>query len=122
MNIKKNRKVKIEHFKNLVAVAFADGVLDEIENDFLLEKAEEIGLPNNEVKEIINSAEKLIFMVPINQENKEDQLADIVFMAMIDGHVHDKEYDLCLQIADKLGLSKNYLDQIIKLTKKLWIT
>ena len=114
------RQIKMEHFQNLVAVAFADGVLDDEEEDFLYDKADEFDLPQAEVEDCINNADKLQFVVPLNMEEREDQLADIVFMAMIDGELHEKEYDLCLSIAQRLGLTQQDLDQAIDLTKRLW--
>ena len=114
------RSIKMEHFQNLVAVAFADGILDEEEEDILYEKADEFELPEDQVEELINNAEDLEFIVPLNMEDREDQLADIVFMAMIDGDLHEKEYKLCLSISERLGLDKDDLDLAIELTKKLW--
>ncbi|OQY00215.1 MAG: hypothetical protein B6I20_09060 [Bacteroidetes bacterium 4572_117] len=115
-----DRSIKIEHFANLVAVACSDNFLDEKERAFLTERAEELGLPANEVKKLIDSAEELKFIIPLNEEDKEEQLSDIVYMAMIDGEVHEKEYELCLTVAKKLSLKKKDLNHIIKLTKKLW--
>ena len=115
-----SKPVRIEHFKNLVAVAYADGYLDEDEEDFLYDKADDIGLPYEEVEAIIKEADKLQFMVPMNMQDREDQLADIVYMSMIDGELHDKEYELCLSIAHKLGFEQKDLDEAIELTKKLW--
>lgn len=117
---KVDKTIKLEHFRNLVAVAFADGFLDEEEEDFLYDKADEIELNYKEVDEIIKNAADLKFIVPMNTQDREDQLADIVFMAMIDGEIHQKEYDLCLSVAKKLDLSKSDLDEAIELTKKLW--
>ena len=115
-----NKTVQIKHFRNLVAVAFADGYLDEDEEGFLYDKADELELPYEEVDNIIKNAESLKFIVPMNIQDREDQLADIVFMAMIDGDIHEKEYDLCLSISQKLDLTKSDLDEVIELTKKLW--
>jgi len=114
------RRIKVEHFANLVAVAYSDGFLDREEKKFLKERADDYGLNHDEVENIINKAEKLKFVVPINSEEKEDQLADIVYMAMIDGEVHEKEYELCLSIAAKLEFKKKELDHVIELTHKLW--
>lgn len=116
----KGRKIKMEHFSNLVAVAYSDGFLDKEEKTFLAERAEDYGLDHDDVQFIIEKAEELKFIVPLNQEEKEDQLADIVYMAMIDGQVHQKEYELCLSIAKKLEFKKGDLDHVIELTKKLW--
>lgn len=117
---KTERTVKVEHFKNLVAVAIADGFFDAPEMDFLIERAKEYGISDRKVHEILHFAKSLEFVVPLNKVDKDEQLADVVFMSMIDGDIHEKEYDLCLRIAEKLDLSQKYLDHVISLTKKLW--
>lgn len=113
------RSVKAEHFYNLIAIAFADGILDDEEKEFLYEKAEELDLPKEQVVEALNNADSLQFVVPMNMQDREDQLADIVFMAMIDGEIHEKEYSLCLSIANRLELSKDDLDSVISLYGRL---
>ncbi len=119
-NLPSDKKIKLEHFANLVAVAYSDGYLEEHEKQFLSERAEEYGLPADEVSNLFNMAAELKFIVPQNDEEKEEQLSDAVYMAMIDGEVHEKEYDLCLTIAKKLDFRKKDLDYVIELTKKLW--
>ncbi len=114
------KKIKFEHFHNLIAVAHADGYLDQSEIDFLLEKAEEIGLPLDKVNELMDKTDDLEFIIPLNTEDSENQLADAVFMMMIDGEINEKEYNICLQMAERLGLSRSYLDHVVELTKKLW--
>ena len=114
------KEVSIEHFKNLVAVAVADGILDDEEREFLEDRADELGLPANEVQEIIENADKLEFIVPDNEDDREEQLADIVFMSMVDGSIEDKEYELCLNVANRLELKKTDLDEVIALTQRLW--
>ena len=117
---KKDKSIKKEHFSNLVAVAYSDEILNEDEKLFLEERAIDYGLTKDEVQSIISQADKLKFMVPLNSEEKEEQLADIVYMTMIDGEVHEKEYELCLTIAKRLDFKQKDLDHIIELTKKLW--
>ena len=119
-NLPKDKKIKLEHFANLVAVAYSDGYLEEHEKQFLSERADEYGLPADEVKKLFDMAAELKFIVPQNDEKKEEQLSDAVYMAMIDGEVHEKEYNLCLKIAQKLDFRKKDLDYVIELTKKLW--
>jgi tellurite resistance protein len=114
------RDIKAEHFANLVAVAYADGFLDNAEKLFLEERAEEYNIDKDEVKRIMDDVERLKFVVPLNHEEKEEQLADVVYMSMIDGHIHEKEYELCLAIAEKLEFERKELDHVIALTEKLW--
>lgn len=119
MNESGKKLIKLEHYKNLVAVAFADGHFDEHELEFLSEKALEYGLSKKQVDEVMAKKDMLEFVVPFNQVDKEEQLTDVIYMAMVDGQVHEKEYGLCLAIAEKLDFEKNYLDQTIALVTKL---
>ena len=69
---------------------------------------------------MLSNADELKVSVPLNQEEVEEQIADIVYMIMVDGEIHEKEYKLCLSIAKKLDYSKTELDHMIELIKKLW--
>jgi hypothetical protein len=113
------RKIKIEHFSNLIAVALSDDILDDEEVEFLHERATEIGIPQDEVDRILQNAGELEFLIPINKVDREEQLGDAVYMTMVDGEIHEKEYNLCLRLAEKLELDKNYLDHIIDLSQRL---
>lgn len=113
------KNIKREHFENLVVVAAADGYMDEDEKDFLADKAEEFGLDASTVAQIISNPQSLSFHVPESIDEKEEQLSDVVFMAMIDGEIHEKEYSLCLNFAKRLGMTAKDVDEIIALAKKL---
>jgi tellurite resistance protein len=115
-----DKKIQIEHFQNIVAVAFADGLLDDSEKSFLAERAEDYGLLKETVDNILKNVDNLEFIIPLNAEEREEQLSDAVYMAMINGNVEEREYDLCLKIAEKLDLDRKYLDEVIDLTKRLW--
>jgi tellurite resistance protein len=113
------RKIKVEHFHNLIAVALSDGILDDEEKEFLYERANEIGFPKEEVDNVMQNAGELEFLIPMNKVDREEQLGDAVYMTMVDGEIHEKEYNLCLRLAEKLELDKNYLDHIIDLSQRL---
>ncbi len=116
------KRIKQEHFENLVAVAFIDGFLDEEETKFLAEKSEEFGLSQAEAEKIIQQADALHFIIPKNEVDKEDQLADAVYISMVNGEVHTKEYELCIHLAQRLGLEQKEVDRMIELITKLWKT
>ncbi len=114
-----DKKIRLEHFANIVAVAASDGFISDEEFDLLKDRAIEYGLTERDVNEIIDKAESLEFIIPMNQVEREEQLSEAVLMSMIDGDIADKEYALCLKIADKLGFDEKYLNHIINLSKKL---
>ncbi len=113
------KKIKLEHFANIVAIAASDGKIADEEFELLKERAIEYGLSEKDVNELIDNAESLEFIIPMNQVEREEQLSEAVLMSMIDGNIDQKEYDLCLKIAEKLGFDQKYLNYIIDLSKKL---
>ncbi|GAA0894573.1 hypothetical protein GCM10009122_42540 [Fulvivirga kasyanovii] len=114
------RNIKLEHFSNLVSVASADGFIEEAEREFLEERAMELGLLPEQIAAVMSNIEALEFVVPELVEDREEQLADVVFMSMVDGTIEEREYLLCLNIAERLGLKKSDLDEVIALVKRLW--
>ena len=113
----KVQKVKIEHFKNLVAVAIADGFWHQNEKKLLKSRAEQYGLSTQDVDQILEDAENLQFVVPQNIIDREAQLKDAVNMALIDGFFHKDEYQLCVNLANRLGFSQRSVDQAIELLR-----
>ncbi|MFP4088703.1 MAG: hypothetical protein ACLFUB_09115 [Cyclobacteriaceae bacterium] len=114
------RKIKLEHFKNLVAVAAADGYLNFREREFLADRAEETGLSAEEIDAMLLEADKLQYMVPFNQVEREEQLNDAIFMSIIDGEIAEQEYKLCLSIAERLGLDKELVDAMVDEIQRIW--
>lgn len=114
------KKVKLEHMENMIAVAIADGSFEEEEKKFLADKALEFGLSSQEVESILQNPETLQSEIPKNEIDREEQLADAVYMSMINGEVNPKEYELCIQLAKKLDFNKEDVDNIIELITKLW--
>lgn len=101
----------------MVAVAIADGYWHPNEKDLIAKKAKEFGLESKQVIQVIENADDLKFQVPQNIIAREEQLTDAVRMALVDGHLHKKEYELCINIANRLGFSQRSVDQAIELAK-----
>ena len=115
-----NRKIRLEHFVNLVAIAAADGYLDAREREFLAERAEESGMMAEEFDSIINDADKLQFVVPLNQVACEEQLNDAIFMSIVDGDISEQEYNLCISLASRLGIERHEVDTIVNDIRRIW--
>lgn len=118
--VKEKKQIKREHFNNLIAVALADGVLHDDEIQFFTERGQEFGLMPEEIDEVIQEGDNLEFMVPMNKEDREEQLSDSVFIMMVDGHISEREYQLCLKIGEKLDFRPKDVDKIIELVRQLW--
>jgi len=58
------------------------------------------------VNEIIEQADNLKFEIPVNTVLREEQLINAVRMALVDRDFHKKEYELCVNLANRLDLVK----------------
>lgn len=113
-------KIKQEHFRNIVAIAHADGVLGKEELQLLRERASELGLSSEELDHLLGHHKDLEFLIPMNSVDREEQLTDAIYMMMVDGSVSEQEYQLCLKIGEKLEFKPKDVDHIIDLVKELW--
>ena len=105
---------KLAFFQNIILVAAADKVLDDGEGDLLLFIGDRLGLKPEDVMPIADNLPVLSFIIPEEGLQKTLELQTLVQMMMQDGEVHDKEYLLCLEYANRIGYSKDILDDMIE--------
>lgn len=91
------------HLKNLIVLAYSDGVIEESEMKLLKHSAEELGVPEKELNEWVANADKILLDIPNTDEEREKHLIGMISMAAADGYFSQDEYDLCKKISDKLG-------------------
>ena len=116
---KSGKKLNIEYFRALMSVAMADGTLRDEEREFFHSRAEELGFPAETIQEMLSlDADELKSTSSYNVDDV-DFLSDIVAMAMIDGELHENEYDLCVKLAQKLNYTKEDVDNTIRILNKL---
>jgi uncharacterized tellurite resistance protein B-like protein len=100
-------------FQNLILVAMADKVLEKDESDFLLLIGNKLGLTPEDVKPMADNLDVLSFIIPEDGLQKTLELQTLVQMMMQDGEIHDREYALCLEYANRIGYGKAVLDDMI---------
>lgn len=115
---KSRNKLSIEYFRALVAVAMADGKLADEEIEFFHIKADELGFPISSLQEMYSiDIDSLLETSKVITDDV-DFLTDIVAMAMIDGVVHEKEYKLCVNLANRRGFTSKDVDDTVQLLKE----
>lgn len=105
---------KLSFYQNLVLVAAADKVLEEGESELLLSIGNKLGLSADEVMPMADNLGVLTFIIPENGLQKTLELQTLIQMMTQDGTIHDKEYALCLEYANRVGLGKAILDDMVK--------
>ena len=113
-------KYKIVYFKNIIAVAYADGIFDPLEKEFLIEKAQELDIPIENVDTLMEEVKQLARIIPVEGFPKEEQLADAITTAIVDGEVHNKEIEVCMEIGKVLGFEEKYIISLIEKSLNLW--
>jgi uncharacterized tellurite resistance protein B-like protein len=115
VTIIESKDKRINFFQNLLIMAVADGYLDEEEEDFLVQIGDQLGLSMDDVTPLAEKGVKsLSFTIPENDQDKLFELQTMVMMMVEDGEVHDREYNLCAQYADRIGLNRVVLDDFVQ--------
>lgn len=106
--------IQLEHFRNLVSLAAADGKIKDIERVTLSKIAFEREIPLDRLNIMLERADEYMYLIPQNQEEKEKQLEDMIKLAFVDGDFAPAEHKLILMVGEKLGFSRAEVDQLIE--------
>ena len=106
--------VKLEHFRNLVSLSAVDGKIEEVERVALSKIAYAQGIPLDRLNVMLQHAKEYIYLIPQNLHEREIQLQEMLDLALIDGEFARAERELVTMVAEKLGFTKDELDEIIE--------
>lgn len=106
---------RLDHLKNLVIMAAADGSLCEQEIALLIDRCSALGLEEEDLEKAISFAlsgdAKLTF--PIDRAEQNEMLSDLMRMMAADGKLTEIEKRLFALAAAKMGIEKPELDALI---------
>lgn len=100
---------EIEHFRNLVSLSAADGIIEESERVALSKIAYDRGIPFDRMSVMLKKASEYQFIIPQNMVDREKQLREMIEFARVDGNLCKAELDLISTVAEKLGFSQQEL-------------
>jgi uncharacterized tellurite resistance protein B-like protein len=101
------------HFKNLVAMMLADGVIHENEKRLLGLLGAKCGLTQSEIDEVMSNPEGVEFVRPETMHERVSQLLEMVAMMLVDGSIHPDEDSLCKSVALKMGFRPAFVDKMV---------
>jgi uncharacterized tellurite resistance protein B-like protein len=101
-------------FQNLYLIAAADGYIDPQEQQLLLEVARNLNLSQRDIDHVLDHPEGLDFVIPEDKEERYFSLKNLVYMMVVDGKVHEREYERCLEFAQRIGLGEEEVEAIIE--------
>ena len=109
-----DKKKRKSHFKNLLAVAMADGNLDNVEFEYIMQLANKCYMTKEEVQRVIDYPEAINFHPPKTNQERFDQMYDLVTVMLIDGKIDEREMELCKIFAMRLGFKPAIVNKLIK--------
>ncbi len=109
---------KRSHLKNLIEIALADGAFDESEMALVKEIAIKLELTENDIEEIRKNPESVKFTPPSSEKLKIEQLNELVKLMIVDTKIDEEEVKVCKNLAIKLNLAPNIIDDLIEMNIK----
>lgn len=109
----RDKKKRLSHIRNLVALACSDGSFDRIEMDLIFNIGLNAGLSPDELTRIFERPNSINFYPPESYRERIEQLYDMVMVMMVDGELHENEITFCKLTAVKLGFRHQIIDKIV---------
>ena len=100
------RKQDKGHFRNLVMIAEADGIVEETETKLLNELGRKLGLSDSDVADIKKNPENYRITPPVSREERFEQIVELIQMVQVDGKMDEAE----LHMLEKVAVSIGYKD------------
>lgn len=108
-----NRDIVLGNIKALIGIAMADGKLDDMERDLILQIADKSGISAQEVQYIKDNMEVVDWKPADNFDDRVQQLREMVWVMCSDGEIDDNEQVLCRMLAIGLGFEEEAVDVLI---------
>jgi uncharacterized tellurite resistance protein B-like protein len=108
----------LDHLRNLVSLAYADGVLKQEEQALIRAIGSKMGLSAVCITQLIEERGRDAVTVPKAETERVLHLKDLVSMIMTDGDIDDREIGLCRSYAEKLGFQPAIVDSYVTKTRE----
>ena len=110
----KEKKRRMSHMLNLLAVACADGVLEQSEIDLIIIIGKRLGVDADELHRVIQKPQSIKFISPDNNHDRIALLYDMVLVMLINGDIDEGEVLYCKNTAIKLGFDHKIIDLMVQ--------
>lgn len=107
------KKQNMSHILRLFALAFSDGFFHENEKELIFKIASKYGISSQELGRMLQSPETIPMYQPIGEEEKSQQLTEMIQLITVDDELHENEIALCKYYAREFGINEELFDSII---------
>lgn len=120
MNEKQNKDKRLvkAHLKNLIALSKIDNFIASTERDLMLKIGSRNNMSEEEVEQILEETNTSEAHIPLNDDERFDDLFDLVHLMLADGIIHESEIDYCMTMAERLGFKKAIVGLLVRKMSK----
>lgn len=109
------KKQDKEHFKNLLRVAMADGIIDQKESEALRRIGRKMDFTDSEIDNLIESTRNSSYNPPYELSLRFEQMYDIMKMVLADGVIETNEMRLANCFASQSGFNESEIPGLLAL-------
>jgi len=106
------KRIKREHFTNLVQVAEIDGKIDKQEMEVLHKEGRKFGLKDPEIDALIDKEKDFHYVPPYSLQEKFDEIYNIASIILADNEVSESEKKMLRRYAIAAGLNDNTIELV----------
>ena len=108
------KKKRLSHIRNIIAVMTADGKVQPEELVLLVKIGKRWGISEREIRRILNNPSSIKLYVPKSIKERVQQMLEMTMMMMVDGKIDATEMMICKVAAVQLGFKPAIVDKMIK--------
>jgi uncharacterized tellurite resistance protein B-like protein len=112
----KQTKEHKSHLMNLITLCCADGEISPHEVNFIMNIGiNRLKMSKKEIEKVLKKPSKVKFSPPKDNNERFQQLWDMILLMFADGKITQDEMDFCITMATKLGFRPTIVDQLVKI-------
>jgi len=109
------KRIKKQHFLNLIQVSRIDGKFSQSEMDMLHREGRKFGLTDPEIDQLIKSESTHSYDPPYSLRDKFEQLYNVAVMILADEEVTESEKKMLKRFAIEAGFNDNVIEKLLNL-------
>ena len=106
-------QISTQHFRNLLSIAVADGILDKSELEFIFKRTGKYFLTVREIETIDLNAINVQPLVIKDAKERAQKMLDLIELMYLDGEAHERERRLCIMFGVSMGYPANDMEELV---------
>jgi hypothetical protein len=102
-----------QHFKNLLSIAVADGILDKSELEFIFKRTGKYFLTVQEIENIDLNAIHVQPLIIKDEKERAQKMLDLIELMYLDGEAHERERRLCMMFGVSMGFPADKMEELV---------